>query len=123
MPDVNWSYNLTAARGSFYSVAAVAGATADMNESGRVAVTPTLTTTPTTISTASLTSVGLCVIRNLATVASHTITFGRWDGTTLTPVIEPRGSEPAGPFRLAPGSYAVRSAVAGTRVVVEIYEG
>lgn len=123
MPDVNWSYNLTANRGSFYSVAAVAGATADMSESGRVAVTPTLTTTPTAISTTSLTSVGLCVIRNLATVTSHTITFGRWDGTTLTPVVEPRGSEPAGPFRLAAGSYAVRAAVAGTRAVVEIYEG
>jgi hypothetical protein len=123
MPDVNWSYNLIATRGSFYSVAAVAGATADMSESGRVAVTPTLTTSPTTISTASLTSVGLCVIRNLATVSSHTITFGRWDGSSLTPVIEARGSEPAGPFRLAAGSYAMRAAVAGTRAVVEIYEG
>lgn len=123
MADVTWSFNMVVNKGAFNVAPSVAGATADMSEAGRLAVTPTLTTSPQAVTTTSLTSLGLCMIRNLATATTHTITFGRWDGATLTPIVEPRGGEPAGPFRLAPGSYAIKAAVTGTRAVIEILEG
>ena len=76
----------------------------------------------TQISTTSLGALGLCFARSLTTVATHVVSIGRYDGTTLHSAVQLRGGE-AAVLRLAPGNYAANAAVAGTRAIITITEG
>lgn len=121
MADVNYSISGQVSKGSLTQNFAAGGVTADMATAGVLAVTLNLGTNVTTISTATLGSLGLAFARSLATTTTHTVSFGRYDGGTLYETVRLKAGE-AAVLRLAAGDYAAKAAVAGTRLVLTVYE-
>ena len=121
MPDVNYTINGQIAKGSLSQSFAASGVTASMATAGVASVTLELDTSTTAISTSTLGAVGLCFARSLATTETHTVSFGRLSGTNLYETVRLKAGE-AAVLRLAPGDYAAKSAVAGSRLVLTIYE-
>lgn len=122
MPDISYSIQAQVTKGALSQAFSVAGVTADMAATGLIATTLSLGTSTTQISTAALTSVGMCFARSLATSETHVVTIGRLDGTTLHGAVSLRAGEGA-VFRMAAGNYAANAAVAGSRLLVQITEG
>lgn len=122
MADINYNIQAQVTKGAFSQSFAAAGITADIATAGMLSVTLNLGTSVTTISTATLGSVGLCFARSLATSATHTVSFGRYSGGTLYESASLRGGE-AAVFRMAAGDYAAKAAVSGTRMLLHIVEG
>jgi hypothetical protein len=122
MADVTYNISGTVQKGALREQFNASAITADMATAGVSAVTLGLGTSTTAVSTATLGAVGLAFIRNLATEATHTVSFGRLEGTNLYETVRLKAGE-AALLRLAPGDYAAKAAVAGTtRAVVTIYE-
>jgi hypothetical protein len=122
MSDITYNISGSVNKGSLRDSFNASAVTASIATAGVLSVTLALGTTTTQISTATIGSLGLSFIRNLATNATHTVSIGRLAGTTLHDVVRLRGGESA-LLRLAPGDYAAKAAVAGTtRAVVTIYE-
>lgn len=121
MPDVNYSINAQVQKGALSQQFAASGVTADIATAGLLAVTLSLGTAATQISTATLGSLGLCFARSLATETTHTVSFGRFDGTNLHETMQLRAGE-AAIFRLAAGNYAAKAAVGGSRLVLTVLE-
>lgn len=121
MADINYTINGQVSKGALSQSFAASGVTADMATAGVIAVTLNLNTNVTTISTASLGSVGLAFARSLATSTTHTVSFGRYSGGTLYETVRLKAGE-AAVMRLAAGDYAAKAAVAGSRLVLTIYE-
>lgn len=122
MADVSYSINATAGKGRFSQSLVASGVTASMNTAGVMAVTLSLGTTTTQITTTTIGLLGLCFAQSLATESTHTVSFGRLSGTTLHETVSLRGGE-AAILRLAAGNYAAKAAVAGSRLVLQILEG
>jgi hypothetical protein len=122
MADAVFSFQVQATKGSFAQTLMASGITADMAAAGLLSVPATLGTTPVTLSTANLSSLGIAVVHNLATESTHVVTFGRWDGTTLWGSAALRGGEKA-VFRMEPGNYAWKGNTASVRALVQILEG
>jgi len=121
MPDVQYSINGQVAKGALSQSFAASGVTASMSTAGVSSVTLELGTAVSNISTASIGAVGLCFARSLATETTHTVSFGRLDAGTLYETVRLKAGE-AAVLRLAPGDYAAKSAVEGSRLVLTIYE-
>ena len=121
MPDINYSINGQVTKGALSQSFAASGVTADMATAGVLSVTLNLGTATTQVSTATLGSLGVCFARSLATETTHTVSFGRLDGTTLYETVRLKAGE-AAVLRLAPGDYAAKAAVANTRLVLTVYE-
>lgn len=121
MADVNFSITGQVSKGSLSQAFAASGVTSDMTQSGVMAVTLPLGTAVTQIVTSTMTSLGLCFARNLATTVTHELSFGRFDGTALQSAVRLKGGD-AAVFRMAPGGYAATAAVGGTRLVLQIFE-
>jgi len=121
MPDINFTINGQVNKGSLSQSFAASGVTADMATAGVAAVTLELGTATSSVSTANLGAVGLCFARSLATETTHTVSFGRVSGTALYETVRLKAGE-AALMRLAPGNYAAKSAVEGSRLVLTIYE-
>lgn len=122
MADVTYNISGTLQKGALREQFNASAITADIATAGVSAVTLGLGTSTTAVSTANLGAVGLAFIRNLATETTHTVSFGRLDGTNLYETVRLKAGE-AALLRLAPGDYAARAAVAGTtRAVITIYE-
>lgn len=121
MSDISYSINGQVRKGSLSQQFAASGVTASMATAGVVAVTLELGTSTTAISTANLGAVGICIARSLATVETHTVSFGRVVSNTLHDAVRLKAGE-AALVRLAPGNYAAKSAVEGSRMVLTIYE-
>jgi len=121
MPDINFTINGQVSKGAFSQSFAASGVTADMATAGVAAVTLELGTATSSVSTANLGAVGLCFARSLATETTHTVSFGRLSGTSLYETVRLKAGE-AALMRLAPGNYAAKAAVAGSRLVLTIYE-
>lgn len=125
MPDLTWNINAQLARGALTQAFVASGVTADCSASGvnTITITPGTNAAGTVaISTASMSSVGLFFARNLSTVATAAISFGQLSGGALVPCVSLKGGE-AAVGRLAAGSYAAQSNLAGTQLVVSIIEG
>jgi hypothetical protein len=122
MTDAVFSFQVQATKGSFAQTLMASGITADMAAAGLMSVPATLGTTPVTLSTAALSSLGIAVLHNLAAESTHVVTFGRWDGTTLWGSAALRGGEKA-IFRMEPGNYAWKANTAGVRALAQILEG
>jgi len=124
MPDINYSVSVNASKGPLSQMFAASGVTADMAATGLYAVSLTLGTAVTTVSTASLSSVGVCVARALSTstVSTQTVSFGRYAGGTLYESMTLRPGE-AAVLRLAAGSYAAKASVEGLPLLLQILEG
>lgn len=121
MADVNYSITGQVSKGALVQNFAAGGVTADMATAGVLSVTLNLGTSTTQITTATIGSLGLCFARSLATTTTHTVSFGRLDGTNLFETVRLKAGE-AAVLRLAAGDYAAQAAVAGTRLVLTVYE-
>lgn len=121
MPDINYSITAQVTKGAFSQSFAASGVTADIATAGLLSVTLSLGTSVTQISTATLGSVGLCFARSLATSTTHTVSFGRYSGGTLYETARLKAGE-AAILRLAPGDYAGKAAVEGSRLVLTVLE-
>ena len=121
MPDINYTINAQVQKGALSQQFAASGITADIATAGILAVTLNLGTAVTQISTATMGSLGLCFARSLATETTHTVSFGRFDGTDLHETVSLRAGE-AAILRLAVGNYAAKAAVGGSRLVLTVLE-
>jgi ABC-type sugar transport system substrate-binding protein len=121
MSDVTYNISGTVNKGALRDTFNASAITADIATAGVLAVTLELGTTTTQITTTTIGALGLCFARSLATEATHTVSVGRLVGTTLHDTVRLKAGE-AAVLRLAPGDYAARAAVAGTRAVLTIYE-
>jgi hypothetical protein len=121
MPDVNYTINAQVQKGALSQQFAASGITADIATAGMLAVTLNLGTAVTQISTATMGSLGLCFARSLATETTHTVSFGRFDGTNLHETVSLRAGE-AAILRLAAGNYAANAAVGASRLVLTVLE-
>jgi hypothetical protein len=121
MPDVTLTITGQINKGSLSQTFAASGVTANMATAGVASVTLELDTSTSAVSTANLGAVGLCFARSLATETTHTVSFGRLIGTNLYESVRLKAGE-AAVLRLAGGDYAAKSAVAGSRLVLTIYE-
>ena len=124
MSDINYSLSLNINKAPLSQIFAASGVTADMAATGLYSVSLTLGTAVTTVSTATLSSVGVCVARSLSTSPSSTTTvsFGRYSGGTLYEAMTLRPGE-AAVLRLAAGSYAAKASDEGTPLLLQIVEG
>jgi len=97
--------------------------TATMALAGYQVQSPTVGTAVYQISTATISALGYAFMRSLVTTtqATCTVTFGRWDGAAIQPVVRMRPGEQA-VLRLAPGSYALQGAAEGYKALVAIFE-
>lgn len=121
MADVNYTINAQVQKGSLSQSFAASGVTADIATAGMLAVTLNLGTSTTQITTTSLGALGLCFARSLATETTHTVSFGRLDGTSLYETVRLKAGE-AAILRLSPGNYAARAAVTGSRLLINVLE-
>jgi hypothetical protein len=121
MADINYTITGQVQKGALSQSFAASGITADIATAGVLSVTLNLGTAVTQISTATLGSVGLAFARSLATDTTHTVSFGRFSGGSLYETVRLKAGE-AAVLRLASGDYAASSAVAGTRLVLTVYE-
>jgi hypothetical protein len=121
MADINYTITGQVQKGALSQSFAASGVTADIATAGVLSVTLNLGTAVTQISTATLGSVGLAFARSLATETTHTVSFGRFSGGSLYETVRLKAGE-AAVLRLAAGDYAASSAVAGTRLVLTVYE-
>jgi len=121
MPDINYTINAQVQKGALSQQFAASGITADIATAGMLAVTLNLGTSVTQISTATMGSLGLCFARSLATETTHTVSFGRFDGTNLHETVRLRAGE-AAILRLAAGNYAAKAAVGSSRLVLTVLE-
>jgi len=121
MPDLNYTINGQVTKGALSQSFAASGVTADMATAGVLSVTLNLGTATVQISTATLGSLGLAFARSLATTTTHTVSFGRLDGTNLYETVRLKAGE-AAVLRLAAGDYAAKAAEANTRLVLTVYE-
>lgn len=121
MTDINYSINGQIKKGSLNQSFAASGITASMATAGVASVTLELGTSTSSVSTANIGALGVCFARSLATVETHTVSFGRVDSNVLYETVRLKAGE-AAVLRLAPGDYAAKSAVEGSRLVLTIYE-
>ena len=121
MPDINYTISAQVQKGALSQNFAASGVTADINTAGMLSVTLNLGTAVSQVSTATMGSLGLCFARSLATTTTHTVSFGRFDGTTLHSAVRLRAGE-AALLRLAPGNYAANAAVEGSRIILTVLE-
>jgi hypothetical protein len=121
MSDLSYTISGSLNKGALQNTFSASGVTADLATAGMLAVTLELGTTTTQITTTTIGALGLCFARSLSTVTTHTVSIGRLAGTTLHDTVRLKAGE-AAVLRLAPGDYAARAAVAGTRAVLTIYE-
>lgn len=121
MPDLNYSINAQVSKGALSQQFAASGITADIATAGMLALTLNLGTAVTQISTATLGAVGLCFARSLATSTTHTVSFGRYVGSTLHETVRLKAGE-AAILRLAAGDYAAKAAVEGSRLLLTVLE-
>jgi hypothetical protein len=125
MADVSYSINAQVSKGSLSQAFAAFGVTADIATAGMMSVTLDLGPQQVVVSTASLSSLGLCFARSLVTT-THTVSFGRYSGEgiineTFLPTIRLRGGE-AAILRLAPGDYGAVADVEGSRLLLTVLE-
>jgi hypothetical protein len=120
--DINYSIIGQVSKGPLSQSFQANGVAVEIAAPGVLSLTLGLGTATQAIATASLAAVGVCFARNLSTTTTHTVSFGRLNGTTLYETVKLKGSE-AAVLRLAPGDYAAKAGVAGTtRLLITVYE-
>lgn len=122
MSDITYSISLNVNKGYLASSINAAGVTAAMAAAGIQSATYALSGTPTNISTATLTSVGLAFLRNLSSSTATTCAIGIVSGGSMIPFASPRPGETA-ILRLASGVSYQATGTTGTRLRVDITEG
>lgn len=125
MADISYNISISVDKGSLDQAFSASGVTADCAASGLSTQTiqpGTNAAGTVSISTATLSSVGMFFARNLSTVSTATVSFGQLSAGTLVPTVSLRGGE-ASVGRLAAGQYAAQANLTGTQLVITIVEG
>lgn len=122
MSDISFGLNLNVSKGYLDSRIQVSNVTATMTQEGMQSLTYSLTTNPVSLSTASLSNVGMAFIRNLSTATASTAQIGIDAGGSFVSLATMRAGEPA-VFRLSTGQQYQAIGTAGTRLRVDITEG
>lgn len=121
MPDIRYTVNASVTKGALSQTFNAANLTANMATAGMLSVTLKLGTAVTQVSTANIGVLGLAFVRSLATSETHTVSFGRYSGGTLYETVRLKAGE-AGLLRLAPGDYAAKAVVEGSRLLINVLE-
>lgn len=121
MADINYSVTLRVAKDNLAATINDA-ATANMSQVGMLTQTLTLSTNAVSISTASLASVGMAYIQNLATSTASTATIGVDASGTFVGFCTLNAGEPA-LLRLTAGTTYQARGIEGGRVRIDIVEG
>lgn len=122
MADISYGVTVRVDKGYLNDTFNASNVTATMNIDGMSGVTLALGTATSSISTASLSSAGLAMLRNLSTNSSSTAQIGVVSANTFYPFSTLRGGEVA-ILRLAGSTDYAAKAVSGTRLRVDITEG
>lgn len=122
MSDISYSVSLKVDKDYLSNTVNASGITASMAAAGMRSDTYTLSGTPTTLSTANLTTVGLAFLRNISTATGTTCAIGVVSGGSMVPFAAPRIGESA-VLRLAAGATYQATGAAGCRLRVDITEG
>lgn len=122
MADITYSIALKVDKGNLSNSINASGVTASMGVDGMQSTTYSLSGTPTSISTANLTSVGLAFLRHLSSSTAATCAVGVVSGTSLITFSSLRPGETA-VIRLADGATYQAKGTAGARLRVDITEG
>lgn len=122
MADINYTVSLRVEKENLSNVVNASSITASMGAVGMQSSTYTLSGTPTSISTANLTSVGLAFLRNLSTATATTCSVGVVSGGSMVPFAAPRAGEVA-ILRLSSGQTYQATGTSGARLRVDITEG
>lgn len=122
MSDISYSVAVRVAKGFLSNTVNASGVTADMNQTGLLSQTLTLSTNAIAISTANLASVGLAYLQNLSTHTAQTAAIGIDAGGSFVGFATLRAGEPA-VFRLTAGTTYQAKGGAGARLRVDITEG
>lgn len=118
---ITYSVNVNVSEGALSQNLNASGVTSAVSSAGMLAVTLSVGTATQAISTASASSLGVAFARALHTAATHTVSFGRLDGTALHETVRLKGGD-AALLRLAPGDYGAKSNAAGGRLLLQILE-
>lgn len=123
MSDVSYNLSVIVNKGALSQQFNASNVTAVMNSAGLLALTLNLGTATTQIATSTMGTLGLAFARSLvtSTVTTHTVSFGRLDGTTLYESVRLKPGD-AAVLRMAPGNYAARGAVEGSRLLLTVLE-
>jgi hypothetical protein len=122
MSDIRYTLSATASKGPFSQTFNAGNLTASMSSAGMISVTLDLGTNTVQMVTATMNVLGMAFLRSLATTTTHTVSFGRLEGTNLYETVQLRAGE-AGMIRLAPGNYGAKAAVSGSRLLINVLEG
>lgn len=122
MADVSYSVSLRVSKGFLSNSVVTPSVTAAMSQVGMLSKTLTLASTTVSISTATLSSVGIGFFQNLATATIATAAIGIDSGGTFVEFCNLRPGEPA-IMRLVPGADYQAHGGAGAIVRVDITEG
>lgn len=122
MADITYNVSMNLSKGNLSNSINVSNVTANMTQTGLKVVTYTLTTNAVSISTANLTSVGLCFMRNLSTATASTIQFGVEAGGSFVSFATLRAGEPA-VVRLSSGTDYMAIGTSGSRLRIDVTEG
>jgi hypothetical protein len=121
MADISYSVNLNVNAGALNQNLNASNITSDFATAGFLAVTLNVGTATQAIGTAAASNLGLCFARSLATAGTHTVSFGRLDGTTLYDSVRLKAGD-AAILRLSAGNYAARSNAPDSRLLLQILE-
>jgi hypothetical protein len=122
MADINYSVSLRVEKDNLSVSIPPSPVTATMAAVGLQDNVYTLSGTPTNLPTATLTSVGIALLRNLSTATASTCRIGIVVSGTMHPFASPRPGEVA-ILRLSAGATYQATGTAGTRLRVTISEG
>lgn len=122
MSDINYTISYRVAKGFLNAQVNASGVTADMNDTGMLSQTLTLSTNAVSISTANLSSVGLAFLQNLSTHTAQTASIGIEAGGSFVGFTTLRAGEPA-IMRLSTGTAYQAKGATGARLRVDITEG
>lgn len=121
MADISYSVNVNVNAGALNQNLNASNITSDFATTGILALTLNVGTATQAISTASASNLGLCFARSLATAGTHTVSFGRYSGTTLFDVVRLKAGD-AAVLRLAPGNYAAKADAPDSRLLLQVLE-
>lgn len=122
MADINYSILMNVSKNKLTTSISASGVTAAMASDGLQGATYSLSATPTNISTATLTTVGMAFFRNLSSSTAATCAVGVVSDGVMLPFASPRAGETA-ILRLASGASYQATGTAGARLRVDITEG
>lgn len=122
MADISYSLSIRVDKQNLSNTVQANGITANMANVGLQSMTLTLSTNAVSITTASLSAVGIAFVRNLSTSTTSTAQVGITAGGSFAPFTTLRAGEPQ-LFRLTTGVDYAATGTAGTRLRVDITEG